>query len=50
MYRAITFYAEKYHELHTIISGGARNFIESGRKIYGKFTCDIIYINSHKSK
>jgi len=34
----------------TPISGGAKNFMESGRKIYRKFTYDIIYKNSHKSK
>lgn len=30
--------------------GGVRNFIEPGQKGYRKLICDIIYINSYKSK
>jgi len=36
--------------INVAVSDGAMNFMESGQKIYGKFICDIIYINSHKLK
>ena len=33
-----------------VVSGGAKKFMDLGQKKYRKFTCDIININSHKSK